>query len=237
MGDASWKGGGATTLNEFLVSTAGEAETVKLSGKLQYWDVLDGGADTDTVQGGDGKDVLLLESATAPIAGGDATLARLVGIELFDLGSGGDVLDLTSATLAYTTNVIAKGGDGNDTLWTGAGNDVIEGGLGKDYVAGGAGDDTLSANGVDGVGDKAKDIFGFGDIADAGIDTILDFEDGKDQLRLVGFGITSITDPKLAIVQDGLDTRITVTDDHTQVIVLQNILATQLTSSDFSFTA
>ncbi|MDW8341370.1 MAG: M10 family metallopeptidase C-terminal domain-containing protein [Geminicoccaceae bacterium] len=127
----------------------------------------------------------------------------------------------------------ASGEAGNDTLWGGAGDDVLLGGPGRDVLVGGPGDDVLAGNLGGGVGDRRVDVFGIGDIAGAGVDTVVDFERGVDKIRIVGFRKTNIA--QLLVEQVGPDTRITVSDDHTAVLVLENVLASSLTNKDFVF--
>ncbi len=77
------------------------------------------------------------------------------------------------------------GGDGNDTITGGSGeddlagewgNDLIFGGRGYDQINGGYGDDTLT-------GDAGGDQFNFNwDLVDSGFDTIVDFQQGLDNI-------------------------------------------------------
>lgn len=68
-----------------------------------------------------------------------------------------------------------RGLDGNDVLLGGDGKDKLLGGSGKDALDGGAGNDRLT-------GDAGADAFVFG--RGFGQDTVLDFEDNVDVLRL-----------------------------------------------------
>jgi hypothetical protein len=71
------------------------------------------------------------------------------------------------------------GGEGNDKLIGGGGGDKIWGGPGDDFIRGGPGNDKLR-------GGPGADVFVFGKKAKH--DTILDFEDDIDTLRIVGQG-------------------------------------------------
>ena len=96
--------------------------------------------------------------------------ARVDGVEVINAGTGDDVVDLTSDTIAYG-DVTINGGSGSDTLWGNAGDDTIRGELGHDNIHGGAGDDYLDG----GYGD---------DLIDGGVgnDTLVGGT-GNDQLR------------------------------------------------------
>ncbi|WP_293349386.1 MULTISPECIES: hypothetical protein [unclassified Microcoleus] len=76
----------------------------------------------------------------------------------------------------------------NDTLRGGKGNDILLGGDGDDFLFGEEGDDTL-------IGGLGSDRFLLSN--DSGIDTVADFEDGKDLLALA----SGITFSQLAIIQ------------------------------------
>jgi hypothetical protein len=65
-------------------------------------------------------------------------------------GNGGNDTITTSNGLDSTIN----GGDGNDTITSGAGNDTINGGLGGDTISGSAGDDNLVGPSNDGLQDS-----------------------------------------------------------------------------------
>ena len=84
------------------------------------------------------------------------------------------------------------GSNGNDTVIGGAGNDTVRGGgrddMGDDLLAGCEGDDTIVAgNGNDTmIGGEGADTFVFEVGNLQGVDTILDFEDGTDRIRVRG---------------------------------------------------
>lgn len=99
-----------------------------------------------------------------------------------------------------------SGSAGTDVLIGGAGDDELTGGEDADLLLGGAGDDRLrgdagSRAGVDIlVGGAGADVFAFGPIVpdrtavvDTGVgeghrDVILDFQSGRDQVELLGYG-------------------------------------------------
>jgi len=68
------------------------------------------------------------------------------------------------------------GGEANDILFGESGNDLLEGENGNDLLIGGSGNDTLS-------GGAGNDIFIYNS-NNHGIDTIQDFGDGVDRIRL-----------------------------------------------------
>jgi len=85
---------------------------------------------------------------------GGTNALRFSGITEFNLGAGDDLLDLTvrpaNAASAYTTNVTAYGGVGDDVIWGGDGRDTLYGDVsalsgqgGDDVVRGGGSSNTL----------------------------------------------------------------------------------------------
>ncbi len=140
------KGGQPDTLQ-------GEAGNDKLDGgpAASYYDVLDGGADTDTVSYAyrtDGVEILL----GVPSGAED----KVVDVENAMGGSGDDKMVGTDGPNAFFGNGgndglqgnggddHLYGGDDDDTLWGDAGNDTVAGGDGADSMVGGAGADWIS---------------------------------------------------------------------------------------------
>lgn len=77
---------------------------------------------------------------------GNATVSN---IERFIAGAGGDVLNLSDASLVMGDTLVS-GGEAGDILWTNIGNDTVNGGDGDDIVNTGPGNDTLNGeNGND----------------------------------------------------------------------------------------
>lgn len=141
------------------------------------------------------------------------------------------------------------GNGGNDKLDGGNGNDQLSGGEGDDELIGGNGKDTLvGGNGIDRLtGGRGKDRFVFNDLQEAG-DTITDFR-AEDVLDLRGIfatqGVTGL-DPAarfqqlVKLEQVGANTNVLVDTDgtgvgtaFTQVAVLNNVTATNLTVANF----
>lgn len=167
--------------------------------------------------------------------GTDQINAAMIGsASTVDLNGG------ATSTLAGTGLTIAEGtvienawtGDGNDRL---TGNDVaneLHGGRGFDTLSGGAGDDTLA-------GDRNDDLLTGGDGADtflftasAGTDTVTDFTDGTDAVRIAATtGNTAFDD--LSLAQAGADAVVTLADGGR--VILSGIDVASLDAGDFVF--
>jgi hypothetical protein len=164
--------------------SVGTKEMVALDGLNRFTDVIDGGADIDTINLTDGNDAffiddvysahhssLTLDSTTQGID----SIARIVNLEVINAGAGNDIVDLTSTNFVLTEAVVINGEAGNDVLWGSNGNDTINGGEGDDTIFGGTGSDTLT-------GGAGSDIFQF--TATAGSDVITDFDVNNDSIEL-----------------------------------------------------
>lgn len=117
-------------------------------------------------------------------------------------------------------NDLLKGEDGNDKLYGQKGKDNLQGGKGADVLDGGKGNDTLS-------GDQGADIFVFG--KNSGTDTVSDYQDNTDTLRLIGHtgGFSDLDIRK----QSGDK----IIDHDNGTIILEGQSAAKLTASDFDF--
>ncbi len=109
----------------------------------------DAAADTVTVQGTSGDDVILASgdangtsvlglAALVNITGAEAALDRLVITAL----AGDDVVEASRLAVG-AIQLTADGGEGDDILIGGDGNDTLAGGIGDDVLIGGAGLDIL----------------------------------------------------------------------------------------------
>jgi Ca2+-binding RTX toxin-like protein len=109
----------------------------------------DGAADTVTVEGTNGNDVILVSGdasgtsvtglhARVNITGAEAANDRLV-VNALD----GDDVVAAQGLAASAIQLTANGGNGNDVLIGGAGNDTLIGGPGDDVLIGGPGQDVL----------------------------------------------------------------------------------------------
>jgi serralysin len=113
-----------------------------------------------------------------------------------------------------------RGGKGKDNLFGGNGDDFIIGGKGKDTIAGGLGNDTLKGGG-------GKDIF----VVGQGHDTVLDFDSGKDTIRIDGIDGLNINDlvSELEITSQGVKLNFSDSDS----LHLIGISAEELYVDDF----
>ena len=139
-------------------------------------------------------------------------------------GYGGD-----DTLYGYKGNDAMLGGTGNDKLYGGAGNDTIRGGAGNDVIYAGPGNDTLYGNG-------GEDRFVFDYRATDGPDTrdtIKDFEDGEDIIEFTNTGSDDIGYGDLVIAQQGDHTHVTY--NGSSLLILENTVASQITSDDFDF--
>ena len=108
----------------------------------------------------------------------------------------------------------------NDRLYGGSGGDKLFGGSGRDTLDGGTGDDVLT-------GGLAADQFWFR--ATSGDDTITDFQDGTDRIRILS-GATAFSGLTLTTV--GENVRVSF---GTVSIVIENITTADLSAADFLF--
>jgi Ca2+-binding RTX toxin-like protein len=141
-----------------IVTAAGTLLTLRSGfGVVNGIEVIDGTSGS-TIRGSTGNDSYNFSATT------------LVGIALIDLGAGNDTFIGSSGADAVT------GGAGNDTIGGGGGADIIDGGAGADYLDGGTGADRLT-------GGLGSDVFVINTLT-GGPDTITDFGNGSDTLRL-----------------------------------------------------
>lgn len=239
--DGTW--GALFTYAEQVAIAGGARASAPLSGRNQVTETFLGGAGEDTLQGTNQDEaVLLYESTTLgfnPTVA--ATDARIADIEVFDMGGGNDVLNLTAKTTQaeYTTDTNIMGGAGDDYLFAGAGNDTIDGGTGLDRIIGWKGDDELTGGGLA----TEEDRFLFSVDTGGGTDTITDFVTGVDTLFVLGYGVSSFFDatsggsPVLTVSVGATDTTLTLDDGVTTTdIVLQGVTAAP-DAGDFMFLA
>ena len=133
---------------------AGTEESINLDGKTRFGDVMDGGADVDTVELTDSSDAFFLHDSFAGFHSSltlvedyDSRLgtARIANIENINSGLGDDIVDLTSPDYSLAgQNITVDGGSGDDTLWGSDANETLKGGVGDDELFGGAGTNVLT---------------------------------------------------------------------------------------------
>ena len=127
------------------------------------------------------------------------------------LGNDGEKVSGVSSGQA----LVIHGGAGNDTIVGGAGNDYIDGGLGNDVLTGGPGADTF--------------------VMDLGVgnDAITDFNVSSDVIDVSAF-FSNFAALQAAMVQHNADAVIQLGSG---TLTLENLYASSLQASDFSFTA
>jgi Ca2+-binding RTX toxin-like protein len=135
--DGTWTAG-MRAVNSGDPLAAGPGTSFDLTGYGQTHDVFVGAGTNNTLQMGDGHNALFLDDGLSP--GLDSI--RLVNIQTIQMGSGGQIVDLTSSTASYG-NVTIIGANGDDVIMANAGNDTLRGGDGKDYIWGGSGNDQI----------------------------------------------------------------------------------------------
>lgn len=201
---------GSDTVNFVLVADSGVTFTLDAAGQWQNIGAPGGGLNLDPAIGWvseTGFENVIGTKRADALTGdqNDNELSGRGGHDLLNGGAGGDIL---------------RGQFGNDVLNGQEGRDMIFGGVGQDTITGGADNDNLS-------GQEGADVFVFG--ADDGFDSVRDFEDGADLLRIAdhvgGFGGLAFSDrgDNLRIDHDGGS------------ILLIGMAGTVLTNADFEF--
>jgi len=139
-------------------------------------DAIDGGNGADEIDGGDGDDEIFGGNGSDLIMGGDGAddIEGGNGADEIYGGAGGDVID---------------GGNRDDEIYGDEGDDVILGGNGRDVIEGGEGDDVMD-------GGNAMDTFIFDGMF--GDDTILNYENGMDELVFLGASLSALTIAEVA---------------------------------------
>jgi Ca2+-binding RTX toxin-like protein len=205
----------------YAYNNIGDGEDVILNRGTIYGDIIlhegddrftDKGKFLGELSGGGGNDTFILRRAT----------------EIVELAAGGtDTVKIgrSFALDANIENLVALGGKnatltGNDsanTIKGNAGNNVIAGGVAADILTGGGGKDTFVYAKFDGG------------------DTITDFKQGQDGIRIEGFTqFTSFGD--LDIVKSGKDVRISFADENgADFILVENQKVADFDKGDFLF--
>lgn len=184
-------------------------------------DVMDGGKGSDTVEAngsdtaddvfeidGDGKDI---DFARTNFGQFTLDISKTEVIEVNGLG--GDDVIIASDNLWSRATLRLDGGAGNDTITGGNTDDRIEGGAGDDLLTGGTGADVF--------------VFNLGD------DRITDFEQGVDEVQLVGLpGIDSFDDIEGLLQQAGTDVVLGFGD---RSLTFENQDIADFSANDFDF--
>lgn len=204
-------------------------------------DIMGGGSGADTVTGDQGNDIVNGGAGNDDISGreGNDTMGGGFGNDMVTGGDGAD--NLGGGTGQDTIN----GGEGNDMIGGGEGDDIISGGAGNDFLAGGGRNDRIDGGtGADrinaGTGDDTvtggdgADIFVFNAFTSGEADTITDFQDGTDVIRLLNIpGAGSANKLSALDITDTADGARITYDGHS--ITLQGTDAADLTTEDFLF--
>ncbi len=236
-----------------IIATGGGRDVVNLW--LNGDDSVNGGAGVDrlnvTVTGSSGG--VWLRDLSADAAGGfkgtfngpgsnDITFAQIESFSFIDRAGGGDIIvtgrgrDLLKGGGG---NDVLEGGGGNDRLFGQADNDTLKGGFGADRMFGGAGNDILIGSkgkdvffgGLDDdvmTGGRHADVFVFNGALDEGLDTITDFKNGVDLIRVSN---ESFNDLSITSVNGGADTQIAFVSG--TVITLEGVSASTIHANDF----
>lgn len=161
---------------------------------------------------------------STPIVGtpNDDNLTGTPSNDTIDLGNSQDIAN------GLAGDDVINGGDGDDRLFGGEDNDTLLGGSGQDRLFGEAGDDLLDGGAGDNTlnGGSGSDIFV---VSTEGKNTIVDFEDGQDLLKLVG----GLTFESLSIFNQNGDTWIT-TNNNQPLAFLTGVDASLITAADFT---
>ncbi|MEG4987519.1 DUF4347 domain-containing protein [Microcoleus sp. BR0-C5] len=171
-------------------------------------DILNGTANADQINGLAGNDRLYGNAGNDTIDGGDGD----------DIVYGGNDNDLL------------RGGNGSDRLYGDAGNDELLGDAGNDILYGGDGNDILNGGaGTDQLyGNAGIDTFVLA--PGMGLDSIYNFQDGVDRIRLDG----GLTFGALQIAQSGTSTLIKIASTGVTLASLINTNSALIGEADFS---
>jgi Ca2+-binding RTX toxin-like protein len=141
-------------VNTSSTKQVGTGDKVTLEGMLRVEDVIDGGADTDTIELGEGNVALFLHDAFSGFhssvqlssdSTGEQSKARLENIEKITGSDGNNIIDLTSPDYSLAEQSIeVDGGLGSDIIWGSDADEIIIGGDGDDELFGGAGTNALT---------------------------------------------------------------------------------------------
>jgi Ca2+-binding RTX toxin-like protein len=174
---------------------AGTGQTISLEGLNRFSDVIDGGADVDTINLTTGNDAFFIDDIYSDIHSsldnslsstnqGIDSIARISNIEVINAGEGNDIVDLTSNNFALAQAVEINGEAGDDTLWGSDGDDTINGGDGNDTIFGGDGDDTLTGGDGDDTFQFADEGYNYDNVSYNNINSITDFSVTNDSIEL-----------------------------------------------------
>lgn len=230
---------------------AGDKVTTHITAVMDDTLNLAGGFDTaiialrgvDTVNLGSGIDTLVVNAtSTATGAGANVNLGAFT-TGLGHAGSAsedGDSIAFTGVDyLTFNGNNgddTAIGGSGIDRLYGNAGDDILAASSNADRLFGGAGADTITGGtGSDQMtGGAGDDVFVFTKVTYAGVDKIMDFENGVDLIQVNGSGANFANSIK-SIVASGGGTDTLITFFNNATITLEDQLRSEISAADFIF--
>lgn len=183
-----------------------------------------GGQGHDTLIGGKGDDIYVVDSRDTVIEGPGGGHDHIMSRTSYTLPAWVEDLTLTGGQTGIGNELdnVIRGNAGDNMLYGQAGNDTLFGGPGNDTLSGGAGNDLL-------YGGPGADVFRF----TRGMDTdkIADFEQGLDKIELRGMV------PNFAAldIEDRNGHALIRFDDSRDYIYVINFDAALLGPSDFIF--
>jgi len=186
----------------------GGAGSENFSGDLGD-DIMTGGAGNDVLSGGGGVDTLDYSTSTSAIRINMSAASQTLGGTVVAANTGLDGLGGTD-TLSGNENV--TGSAFGDFIWGSTADNVLDGKAGNDWLRGDAGVDYF--------------VWQLG----GGNDTVADFTNGTDKLRVIGAG-ASYASLTFADTAAGA----TVTYSGNVIFTLTGVQASVLDSSDFQF--
>lgn len=213
-------------LNNRFQGSAGNDRFIDVVGA----DIFGGGQGIDTVDYRTSTSAVILNFLTG-VHGGAAAGDSFGSLEKFFGSATGD--DRMSAGSGGRVVFAGYGGDDrlngnlkNDQLLGGTGDDLLNGKAGPDSLDGGLGNDTLTG-GADG------DVFVFVD-ADFGQDTISDFQDGIDRLKVFSAVADNIGDFTIS-GNNTTSVLLTLAADPANTITLHGATPINISAADFVF--
>lgn len=166
------------TVSGFEDVVTGDGNDVVYGDGADNW--LRGGRGSDVIRGIGGNDVIDGGQGNDTVNGGigDDTVSGGSGDDLIFGKAGVDILSGNAG------NDVINGARDNDTISGGAGDDILRGQANNDWLTDGTGADRLN-------GGLGADIFDL--VVDSSTDTIFDYKDGVDTIRLAGLGFGALT--------------------------------------------
>ena len=156
-------------------------------------DILDGGVGADVLIGGSGFDTTSYQSATEGVTADLRFASNNTG------DAEGDVYSNIQAVIGSDFDDILRGDSARNVIRGDDGEDIINGRIGDDIIEGGGGDDRL-------IGGAGADTFQFRGRNGEGVDTIVDFVSGADEIALRGANFGGLAVGELSASNFALDT-------------------------------